>query len=67
MRQHLPYDEIIIDEIVKLENILTYPDDSIIGYNLDCELSYPERVEEKTEIFLFCPEKEVSSQDKLSD
>ena len=39
MSQYLPYDNIKFDNKVKLEDILNTPDDSQIGYFIECDLS----------------------------
>ena len=36
MSQYLPYDDIKFNNNVKLEDILNTPDDSEIGYFLEC-------------------------------
>ena len=42
MSQPLPYDEIIIDKSVELEDILKTPDDNDIGYFVEVDLSCPD-------------------------
>ena len=67
MPQYLPYDDIKFDNKVKLEDILNTPDDSQIGYFVECDLSYPDNIKEKTKNFPFCPMNKFSPQDKFSD
>ena len=57
MSQPSPYDEIEINENVKLEKILNTPDDSDIGYFVEVDLRYPDSIKEKTKNFPFAPEK----------
>ena len=47
MSQPLPYDEIKFDRNVKLEKILNTPDDSGIGYFIEVDLTYPDKIKEK--------------------
>ena len=42
MSEYLPYDEIISDKNVKLEDILITTDDSDIGYFIEVDLNYPD-------------------------
>ena len=42
MSEYLPYDEIKFDGIVKLEDILNFPDDSDIRFSIEVDLSYPD-------------------------
>ena len=56
MSQYLPYDDIKFDNKVKLEDILNTPDDSEIGYFVECDLKYPDNIKQKTKYFPFCPE-----------
>ena len=44
MSEYLHYDEIKIDNNVKLEDILNTPDDSDIGYFIDVDLKYPDNI-----------------------
>ena len=67
MSQYLPYDDIKFDNKVKLEDILNTPDDSEIGYFVECDLSYPDNIKEKTKNFPFCPENKFSLQDKFTN
>ena len=46
MSQSLHYDENKFDGIVKLEDILNTPDDSDIGYFVEVDLKYPDKLKE---------------------
>ena len=63
MSQPLPYDEIKIDKNVKLEEISNTPDDSDIGFFIEVDLNYPDKIKEKTKHFPFPPEKKVNPDD----
>ena len=67
MSQYLPYDEIKFSNNIKLETILNTPDNSEIGYFVECDLIYPDNIKEKTKHFPFCPENKISPQEKFSD
>ena len=43
----LPY-EIKFDKNFELEDILNNPDDSIIGYSVECDLKNPKNLEDKS-------------------
>ena len=51
MSQPLPYDEIKIDQNVKLEDILNTPDDRDIGFFIEADLTSPDNIKEKTKNF----------------
>ena len=55
--QPLPYDEIKLDRNIKLEDILNTPDD--IDIFVEVDLKYPDKIEEKTKNFPFCPQKNL--------
>ena len=57
MSQPLPYDEIKFDKSIKLEDILNTPDDSDIGYFIEVDLKYPDKIKQKTKNFPFAPVK----------
>ena len=40
-----------------LEELLNTPDDSDIGYFVEVDLKYSDKIKEKTKNFPFCPEK----------
>ena len=67
MSQYLPFDEIKFDNNGKLEDILNTPNDSEIGYFVECVLKYPDNNKQKTKNFPFCPENKFSPQGKFSD
>ena len=51
LSQPLPYDEIKLDNNVKLEDILITPDDSDIGYIVEARLINPDKKKRKQRIF----------------
>ena len=51
----------------KLEEILHTPDDSVIEYFLDVDLTYPVNVKEKTKNFLLCPQNKIIPRDKYNE
>ena len=53
MSQFLLSDEIEFDKDVKLEDKLITPDDSDIGFIVECDLKNPDNIKEKTKISLF--------------
>ena len=55
MSEPLPYDEIKFDKNVKLEDILNTPDDSDIGYFIEVDLKYPDKIKKKTKNVPFAP------------
>ena len=67
MSQMLPYDEIKFDRIIKLEDILNTPDDSDIGYFIELDLNYPDKIKEKTKIFPIAPVNKKYDPDDFSD
>ena len=67
MTQPLPYDEIKFDKNVKLEDILNTPDDSDIGYFIEVDLNYPEKIGEKTKHFPLAPENEKNIPDDFTE
>ena len=73
MSQFLRYDEIEMwhghpDKYWNwLEEILKTPDDSEIGYFLEVDLKYPDKIKEKTKNFPFCPENKKINPDKYND
>ena len=54
--EYLPYDEIKFDRNGNLEDILNTPDDSDIGYFIEVDLKYPDKIKEKTKHFPIAPE-----------
>ena len=73
MRQPLAYDETEINYghldlyMNKLEEILTFLDDSDTGFFIEVDLRYPNSIKEKTKNFPCCPEKKVIPKDKYND
>ena len=67
MVQPLPYVDIQFGKIVTSEEFLYTPDDSDLGYFIECDLTYPDKINEKTKNFPFGPENMVSDQGKLGD
>ena len=67
MSQYLPYDEIKLDNTVKLEDILNTPDDSDIGYFVEVDLKYPDNIKQKTKNFPFAPENKKNNPDNFND
>ena len=65
MSQSLPYDDIIFDRNVKLEDILDIDDDSDIGYFVEFDLKTPAQFEEKTKNFPFCSVNKISPKVKF--
>ena len=63
MIQNLPYDEIEYDNKVELEDLLKNEHNFDIGYKLEVDTNYPEAIKEKTKLFPFFPQKELSTQD----
>ena len=53
MIESLPYDEFKIDKNINLEDIITTPDDSDVGYFVECDLKHPDNIKEKTKISTF--------------
>ena len=50
-----------------LEEILNTPDDNEIGYFLEVDLKYLDKIKEKTKNFPFCPENKKIDPDKYND
>ena len=67
MSQILPYDEIKFDNNVKLEDILNTPNDSDIGYFVEVDLKYHDKIKQKTKNFPFAPVNEKNNHDDFSD
>ena len=67
MSQNLPYDEIKFDNDVKLEDILNTSDDSDIGYFIELDLTYPNKIKQKTKNFPFAPENKKINPDFFND
>ena len=54
MIEYLPFDEIKLDNNVKLEDILNTLDD--IGYFVEVDLTHPDNIKQNTKHFPFAPE-----------
>ena len=67
MSQPLPFDGIKFDNSAKLEDILNTPDDSNIGYFIEVDLIYPNKIKEKTKIFPYAPVNKKFIPVKFSD
>ena len=66
MSQPLPFDEIKFDS-VELEDILNTPDDSDIGYFIEVDLIYPDKIKKRTKNFPFAPVNKKINPDKFGD
>ena len=67
MSQYLPYDEIKFDNITKLEDIINTSDDSNIGYFIEVDLTYPNKIKEKTKNFPFASMNKKINPDNFND
>ena len=67
MSQFLPYDEIILEKDICLEEILNTSDDNENGYILEFDLKYPDDIKEKTKYFPFCPENKKINPNKYNE
>ena len=67
MSEPLPYDEIKFDKSVKLEDILKTQDDNDIGYFGEVDLTYPDKIKEKTKDFPFALVNKKINPDDFSD
>ena len=73
MSQFLPYDEIEMwhgdpDKYWRwLDIVLKTPNDNEIGYFLEVDLKYPDKIKEKTKYFPFCPENKKINPDKYNE
>ena len=73
MSQHLPYGEIEMWHghpdlyMNKLEDILNTPDNSDIGFFVEADLRYADKIKEKLKKFPFCPEIKGIRKDKYND
>ena len=56
MSQALPYKDLKFNNDVKLEDILNTPDDSEVGYIVECDFNFPEHLHDKFREFPPCPE-----------
>ena len=67
MSQMLPYDEIKLEKHICLEELLTTPDNSEIGYFIEVDLRYLDNIKEKTKKFQFFPETKKINPNKYND
>ena len=67
MSQYLPYDEIKFDNNVTLEVIKNTPDVSNIGYFIEVDMTYPDKIKKKTKNFPFAPVNKKINPDDFSD
>ena len=73
MSQLLPYDEIKMwhghpdNNWNWIEEILNTPDDSEIGYFLEVDLKYPDKIKQKAKYFPFCPENKKINPNKYNE
>ena len=67
MSEYLPYDEIKFDKNVKLEKILTTPDDTAVGYFMEFALEYPDKKNIKQKIFHLLLKTKKNNPDIFSD
>ena len=58
MSQSLPYDETEFDKNVKQQDTLNTPNDSDIGFFIECDLKKPDNIK-KAKKFSFCREKKL--------
>ena len=72
MSQPLPYGEIEMWHgdrdlsMIKIGDILKFPDDSDIGYFIEVDLRYPDIKKEKTKNFPICPENEIRNKNRYN-
>ena len=67
MSEYLPYDELKFVNNGKLEDILNTPDDSDIGFFIEVNIKYPDKIKEKTKNFPFAPVNKKINLDDFSD
>ena len=67
MSERLPHDKTKFDKNFKLEDLSNTLDDSDIGYSIEVDLKYLDKIKEKTKIFLFAPENKKIDPDDFSD
>ena len=67
MSEPLPHDEIKFDNTVKLEDILHTPDDSDIGYFIEADLIYPDKIKERTKNLPFAPVNKKINPDNFNE
>ena len=67
MSEPLHYDEIKFDKNNNLEDILNTPDDSDIGYLIEVDLKYPNKIKDKTKKFPFASVNKKINPDDFTD
>ena len=67
MSQPIPYDEIKFDNNVEVEDILNTPDDSDIEYFTEVDLTYADKIKEKTRHFPFALVNKKFNPDDFND
>jgi hypothetical protein len=67
MSQYLPYKNISLNSNINIDNILELPDNSEIGYIIECDLEYPEEIHDKLKEFPPCPENLSPTIEMLSE
>ena len=67
MSEPLPYVEIKFDNNVKLEDLLSTPDDDDIRYFVEVNLKYSNNIKQKTKHFPFAPVNKKTNPDGFSD
>jgi hypothetical protein len=66
MSQYLPYKNISLNNEIEIETILKTADDSDVGYIVECDLEFPEEIQDKLKEFPPCPETLAPTKDMLS-
>jgi hypothetical protein len=56
MSEHLPYDDLKIDNNIKIETVLETPDDNEVGYILEVDIVFPPEIHEKLKEYPPAPE-----------
>jgi hypothetical protein len=67
MSQSLPYTAPEFEQNVKLDDVLKTPDNSKIGYIVECDLSFPVELHDKFKEFPPCPENLLPELNNFSD
>ena len=56
MVQSLPFENLQINNNIKIEDILNTDDNSDVGYIVECDLIFPKEIHEKLKEYPPCPE-----------
>jgi len=67
MSRHLPFSKIGFDEKVTIKEVLETADDNIVGYIVECDLSFPKELHDKFKEYPPCPENIVPKDTWMSD